>query len=164
MNRRVVTLFHSPWPDDGLARPGRSQPLALYRYAVWYKANPRSAEYMRTLALEHFPDAEWASTAEQSEWASRIAGADTIVLLYPDAIGLGFGSLEQRVMAHKRDWAGVEVLNGRRRKFRLNGATRMGLRLRRLLEWSMLPELLFLPVFILATPLLWVADAVRGRT
>lgn len=164
MNRRVVTLFHSHWPEAGLARPGRSQPLALYRYAVWYKANPRNGAYLRALAQEHYPDAEWVSTAEQPDWAGRIAEADTIVLLYPDAIGLGFASIERSVMAHKRDWSGVEVLNGRRRKFRLNGATRAGLRLRRLLEWSMLPELLFLPVFIAATPLLWAIDLVRGRT
>jgi hypothetical protein len=38
------------------------------------------------------------------------------------------------------------------------------LRLRRVLEWTMLPEMAVLPVFIVATPLLWAFDAMRGRT
>lgn len=164
MTHRVVALYHNPWPGAGLERPQRRSPQALYRYAVWYKSNPRRAEYMRALLAEQFPEAVWISTAEHHDWTERIAEASTVVLLYPDAIGLGFGSIERSVMAHKRAWAGVTVLNGRRRKFLLNGATRRGLRLRRFLEWTMLPELLFLPVFVASTPLLWAADFIRGRT
>jgi hypothetical protein len=163
MTRRIVALFHSPWPAAGLARPTRNKPLQQYRYAVWYKANPRTAIYMRALQQECFSDAEWVDTREHSDWIDRLSRADKIVLLYPDSIGLGFGPVERSVLAHKLDWATVEVLNGRRRQFRLNDATRFGLRLRRLLEWSMLLELLFLPVFIVVTPLLWAIDAVRGR-
>jgi hypothetical protein len=164
MKHCVVALFYMPWAAAGPERPKGINPIDLYRYAVWYKANPRNVDYMRTLLAEHFPDATWVNTVEHADWADRISAADTVVLLYPDAIGLGFSSVERVVMAHKRAWAGVEVLNGRRRRFRLNGATRTGLRLRRLLEWTMLPELIFLPVFIVATSLLWVADLVRGRT
>jgi len=164
MTRRVVALFHSPWPAEGLVRPARSKPLELYRYAVWYKANPRTAGYMRALLQQRFPDAEWVATSEQADWVDRLSHADTVILLYPDAIGLGFGAVERSVQRHKRDGAAVEVLNGRRRVFPLNNAARLGLRLRRLLEWSMLPELLFLPVFVVATPLLWAVDALRGRT
>ena len=164
MTRRIVALFHSPWPAEGMERPARNKPLELFRYAVWYKANPRSADYMRALQQERLPDAEWVDTREHSDWISRLSRADTVVLLYPDAIGLGFGAVERSVLRHKRDGAALEVLNGRRRAFRLNNATRLGLGLRRLLEWSMLPELLFLPVFAVVTPLLWAIDAVRGRT
>ena len=164
MKHRIVALFHLPWPAGGLKRPTRSKLLAQYRYAVWYKSNPRSAEYMRALQQERHPDAEWVDTAKHSDWIDRLSGANTIVLLYPDSIGLGFGPLERSVFAHKLNWNAVVVLNGRRREFRLNGATRLGLYMRRLLEWSMLPELLFLPVFVVVTPLLWAIDAVRGRT
>ena len=90
--------------------------------------------------------------------------ADTVVLLFPDSIGLGFTPIERAVSAHKRDLANVVALNGRNRDFRLNAATRLGLRLRRVLEWTMLPEMALLPVFVVATPLLWIFDAVRGRT
>jgi hypothetical protein len=164
MKRRTVALFRSPWPKEGLKRPARNKLLEQYRYAVWYKANPRSAVYMRALQQERFPDAEWVDTSEDSDWINRLSRADTVVLFYPDSIGLGFGPVERSVLAHKLDWTAVVVLNGRRREFRLNDATRLGLRLRRLLEWTMLPELLFLAVFVVVTPLLWAIDAVRGRT
>ena len=127
-------------------------PLQQYRYAVWYKANPRSAAYMRALQQEHFPDAQWVDTQEQPDWASKISRADSIVLLYPDSIGLGFGAVERSVFARKPGPATVDVVNGRRRSFRLDPSTRAGLRLRRILECSMLAEFLFVPVFIVVTP------------
>lgn len=163
MTHSVVALFHSPWPQAGMARPDRGDARALYRYAVWYKANPRGVEYMRDLVAGHFPEATWVNTAESEDWRQRIAVADQIVLLYPDAIGMGFSPIERDLIAHKLAWAGVTVLNGRSRRFRLNGGTHMGLRLRRFLAWTMLPEMLFLPVFVLATPVLWGLDLMRGR-
>jgi hypothetical protein len=163
MTGRTVALFHSPWPRQGLDRPARDRLFELYRYAVWYKANPRSADYMRALQRERLPDAEWVDAAEHADWIERLGEADTIVLLYPDAIGLGFGAIERSILRRYRN-AAVEVLNGRRRAFVLTGAARVRLRVRRLLEWSMLPELMVLPVFVVVTPLLWTIDAVRGRT
>lgn len=164
MTNRVVALYHNPWPSSALERPQTCSLGQLYRYAVWYKANPRGAEYMQGLLAEHFPEAEWLNTAEHADWRARVSQADKVVLIYPDAIGLGLAPLEREVMAGKRAWAGVSVLNGRHRQFRLNRATLRGLRLRRLLAWSMLPELLFLPIFVVSTPLLWMADLMRGRT
>lgn len=164
MTNRVVAVYHNPWPESPLERPGLGDPVALYRYAIWYKANPRNAEYMRSLLASHYPDVEWINTQDDPAWAERLGGTDTVVLLYPDAIGLGFAAVERTVMARKLAWAGVTVINSRRRKFLLNCTTRMGLRLRRFLEWTMLPEFLFLPVFIVATPILWAFDLLRGRT
>lgn len=163
MTHRLVALYHNPWPQAGMERPRGRGLGALYRYAVWYKANPRSAEYMRDLLAERLPEALWVSTGADADWRERIAAADQVVLLYPDAIGLGFAAVERVVLARKRPWAGIAVLNGRRRKFLLNGGTRLALRLRRLLEWTMLPEMLFLPVFVAVTPVLWALDRVRGR-
>jgi hypothetical protein len=163
MKRRTVALFHSPWPAEGLERPAHSKPFAQFRYAVWYKANPRSAAYMRALQQDRFPEAEWVDTVTDLDWANRVSQVDMVVLLYPDAIGLGFGHLEHTMFKHKPRWATVKVLNGRRRDFLLNSATRLGLRLRRLLEWTMLPEILFIPIFVILTSLLWTIDAVRGR-
>lgn len=163
MKRQVVALYHNPWPLSPLDRPRSWNPIALYRYAVWYKANPRNLDYMRDLLSDRLPEAAWVTTAEP-DWTARIAAADEVVLLYPDAIGLGFLPIERMVMRCKRPWAAVTILNGRRRKFLLNHDTRWALRFRRLLEWTMLPELLFLPVFMVVTPLLWLADLLRGRT
>jgi len=164
MTGRTVAVFYSPWPAEGLKRPPRTRPLAQYRYAVWYKANPRSTGYMRAVQQERFPAAEWVEAGAESNWLGRVAQADTVVLLYPDAIGLGFGAIERRVLSRKAKSATVEILNGRRRRFKLTAATRWRLRLRRLLEWTMLPEMAFIPVFIVVTPVLWTIDVVRGRT
>ena len=163
MTGSTVAVFHNAWPAQALTRPSRSELTAQYRYAVWYKANPRSADYMRALQRQRFPNAEWVETSDPN-WMARLSAADTVVLVFPDSTGLGFAPVERAVLAHKRDLANVVALNGRNRDFRLNGATRLGLRLRRVLEWTMLPEMALLPFFIVATPLLWAFDAVRGRT
>jgi len=160
----TIGLFYSPWPRDSLARPLGLRPLQQYRYAVWYKANPRGAAYMRALLQERYPDAEWVDAQEEPSWASRISGADAVKLLYPDSIGLGFGAIERAVFARTRGEATVDVLNGRCRSFRLDRSTRMALRLRRVLERTMLAEFLFVPVFVIVTPVLWAFDAIRGRT
>jgi hypothetical protein len=160
----TVALFYSPWPRDGLVRQSGLRPLRQYRYAVWYKANPRSVAYMRTLLQERSPDAEWVDVQEEPGWAGRVSDADAVVLLYPDSIGLGFAAIEHAVFTRKRREAIVDVLNGRRRSFHLDRATRMTLGLRRFLERTMLAEFLFVPVFVIVTPVLWAFDAMRGRT
>ena len=160
---QTIGLFYSPWSTEAFLRPRRFLPLAQYRYAVWYKSNPRSADYMQALLRERHPDATWVDARSGTEWQAPVARADRIVLLYPDAIGLGFGGLEREVAFRRRTWATIEALNGRRRQFRLNGATRLGLRLRRAIEWSMLGEFLFLPIFAVVTPVLMAVDALRGR-
>jgi hypothetical protein len=85
------------------------------------------------------------------------------VLLYPDAIGLGFGPLERKVVRTRKGGAEVRALNGRRRDFLLDSSTLVALRLRRLIERSMLTELLFIPVFLCLTPLLLLVDWAKGR-
>lgn len=160
---RVVGLFRSPW-GAGLAhsRTARS-PLQMFRYAVWFKANPRDAAYMQQLLGERFPNAEFVDVDHHANWRDAAAGADTLVLLYPDAIGLGFSSLERKVGRISKAEAIVRVLNGRRRDFALDGATMRALRLRRIIERSMLGEILFMPVFLCLTPLLLLVDWAKGR-
>lgn len=163
MTQRVIALFHNPWPDDVVDRPRGLNPIAFYRYAVWYKANPRTKDYMHRLQAEHFPDAVCVNTADP-DWRKRIAEADKIILFYPDAIGLGFAPIERMIKDNKKIWAGITVFNGRHRKFLLNFGTLMSLRMRRFFEWTMLPEFLFLSIFIIVTPVLWALDLSRGRT
>ena len=163
MERRVVGLFHLPWPaDPSRLRTSRS-PLQMYRYAVWFKANPRSAEYMQQLFSERFPDGEFFHVDENGGWRAASAQAHTVVLLYPDSIGLGFGGLEREVGRLRKKWAALRVLNGRRREFLWTASAARALRLRRLIERTMLGELVFLPVFVCLTPLLLLADLLRGR-
>lgn len=158
---KTVALYYNPWPDNGLARSRDA--AGLYRYAVWYKSNPRDASYMRALLAERYAEADWIDVARQTDWRERVAQADRVLLLYPDAIGLGWHGIEREVLRQRKTWAGIHALTGRKREFLLNRATLRGLRTRRMIEWSMLGEWLFLPVFVLATPMLLVWDRLRGH-
>jgi hypothetical protein len=163
MEQRVVGLFCWPWGPDPAALRASRAPLDLYRYAVWFKANPRSREYMRNLFEERYPGGVFVDVAATPAWREPLAAAGTIVLLYPDAIGLGCGATERAVRGALAPGADLRVLNGRRRDFALDGGTRRALALRRLLERSMLAELLFIPVFLCVTPVLLAIDLLRGR-
>ena len=143
---RIIGLFHSPWDaDPARLRASRSVPQ-MFRYAVWFKANPRDAAYMQQLLGERSPGAEFVNVDQRADWRDAAAGADTIVLLYPDAIGLGFAPLERKIAHTKKAGAVVRVINGRRRDFAWNGATRFALRVRRIIERTMLGEIIFVPV------------------
>ena len=163
MERRIVGLAHSPWAVDPLRLKASRRPLQMYRYAVWFKANPRDTAYMRQLFDERFPGAQFVDVDQYPNWRDPVTKADTVVLLYPDAIGLGFAPLERKIGQLRKRGAVVRVLNGRRRDFALDGATMLALRTRRMLERSMLAEILFVPVFLCLTPLLLLVDWAKGR-
>lgn len=132
-----------------------------YRGAVAYKANPRTAEYMEHLFRRRRPDGDVLPTSDPA-WRQRIAEADELVLLYPDAIGLGFLGIERVI--RRSVPSPPTVITGRGREFALDSRTHRQLLARRALEWTMLFELaVATPVFVVATPLLWLVDLVRGR-
>ena len=57
---KTAGLYYNPWPVDYSAGPLRNRnPLELYRKAVWFKANPRTREYMKDLFLERYPNGEF---------------------------------------------------------------------------------------------------------
>jgi hypothetical protein len=154
VSARTVGVLHYPLGHDfGYERLPKRRPRRVYRRTLWWKANPRGPDYMRALFAERYPAGELYE-------GSTPPPADTTVLLFPDAIGLGFGSVERRLAGRP----GLRALNGRRRDFPLDPRTRRRLALRRLLERTMLLEALALPGFAFAGALLWVVDALRGRT
>jgi hypothetical protein len=144
-----------------------AQPLARHtdagRYwrAVIWKANPRSAEYMRDLFAGLVPDGVVVDAGRGM--AEALATADRVLLLYPDAVGLGWGRIERAVRDAAPASSSIEVLNGRRRGFALDGGTRRALWLRRVLERTMLVELVAAGAIVGGAPLLWALDALRGR-
>jgi hypothetical protein len=153
VSRRVVGVLAYPLGEDFGVGVLRNRSLRrAYRRTLLNKANPRSPQYMRELFAERCPDGEISDDVP--------ARADEIVLLYPDAIGLGFGAIERRLPPG----VAVRLLNGRRREFALDPPTRRALKRRRLLERAMLGELVALAAAAAVTPLLLVADLVRGRT
>ena len=156
----VIGLWHDPWSQDH--SDGRSWP-ARYRRAVRYKANPRTREYMRALFFERWPGGEWVETQPRADWRSRLTAAQTIVLLYPDAIGVRFGRIESRLRRACRPGTVIRVLNGRRREFAWDAAAQRRLLLRRFFERSMLLELGATLAAVCFLPWLYVSDALKGR-
>ncbi len=160
----TLGLYYDMWSDGEAGPPARSRnPRHLYQRAVWFKSNPRGASAMEQLFLELFPDGRFVDVAKTNGWRREAADCDTVVLLYPDAIGLGFGAIERQVLRNRTRNGRTRVLNGRKRDFLLTPTVRRGLRLRRILERTMAGELLFALVFLAATPLMLGIDLVRGR-
>lgn len=164
MRRKAVGLFRDQESRE-LARymAGVRNPFELYRKTLWYKARPRSRAYMSELFRQCYPDGDLVCLEESPDWRSAVAEADLIVLLYADAIGLGFADVEGELAGHLLPWAAVRVLNGRRRDFVLNRGTLWALRARRLLERTMLGEAVFLLAFVCVTPLMLVSDLIGRR-
>ena len=160
----AVGLFYDTWNGAAAGPPAQDRgPRQLYRRAVWFKSNPRNAAYMKQLLNETWPGARFVDVAAEPAWQKEAGDCETLVLLYPDAIGLGFGAIERKVRRARKGRETAQVLTGRRRRFALTRAVRRGLLMRRLLERTMLGELLFGIVFVVTTPLLLTFDLVRGR-
>jgi hypothetical protein len=121
--------------------------------AIVNRANPRSFGYMKDLFLSHYPDGEIAREL-------GIELSQKVVFLYPDSIGLGQGKLEKKIIPGNSVW----VLNGRRRHFELSERMRRKLRVRRLLEMSIAPEILLAPILLVFALGLSFIDRIRNRS
>lgn len=160
----TLGLYYDMWGDGETGPPARSRnPRHLYRRAVWFKSNPRSASAMKQLFHETWPGGHFVDVSKTKGWRREAVDCDIVVLLYPDAIGLGFGTIERQVLRNRARNSRARVLNGRKRDFLLTPSVRRGLRWRRMLERTMAGELLFALVFLAATPLMLSFDLVRGR-
>lgn len=126
-------------------------PEKLHR-VVCQRANPRSKEYMQNLLSENFPNHKLISP-------DNITNADDVVLLYPDSIGLGWGSIERKIKNISKN---IQVLNGRKRKFILNSKIQSQLNLRRLLEITFLPEIILTPFILFYSVLITIKDMIIG--
>jgi hypothetical protein len=146
----TVGVLYDPWPAR---RGGR---LRRYRTMVEFKANPRDEAYMRALFAERYPDGRLGGPDD-------LSGADRIVLLYSDAIGLGWCSVERAVIRRASPGTEVRVLNGRRRDFVLARRFRRRLEARRALEVALVGEAGATVGFLLITPMLLLSDLLRGR-
>lgn len=163
MTGEVVGIFHDRWARIRQLPTSFRNPFGLWMKAVWYKANPRSSDYMKALFAERYPDAIFLDTTTGPFSAATIAASSKVVLLFPDSIGLGFCAIERKV-ARDASHAVVEVLNGRRRQFAFDRRARWALRYRRFLEWTMLLECLAGVTLLFATPFLLLFDFMRGKS
>lgn len=92
----------------------------------------------------------------------ELRDADTVVLVYPDALGLGFGNFESRLLAAGAK--NVVVVSGRRRLFPLTATARRSLRWRRVIASARFPEFAAALVLIPLAAVLAGYDRLRGRT
>src|SRR5262245_25962066 len=135
--------------------------FALWRRHLVANASVRDRAYIEALFKSHFPNGVLVEATDGRVPGDALDRMDTIVLLFPDPIGMDFGAIERAVISRwpvKR----LLALNGRRRLFRLDTRMRRRLGLRRFLASWRIPEFVFLLVFALTTPLLLLYDAIRG--
>lgn len=158
----TLGLFVNPWPGGIESKKRSKNPTWLYRYAVWFKANPRSEQYMLELFGERYPDGHFLTLREPG-WTDMVAQADEVVLIYPDSTGLYCDRVEREVLRRKKPEAALRILNGRRRLFLLRPQVLRELKLRRFLERTMLLEFACNVLFLAATPFLALYDWFRGR-
>lgn len=159
MERGVIGLYLDRESAELAAyNAGARGPIAQYRKILWYKARVRSREYMQALFQVRYPTGQFKCVDEGPDWMPLVADADVVVLLYPDSIGLGFGDVERSLPARVKPWTVVRVLNGRRREFVLDRGTLGSLRMRRVIERTMLGEAVFGLVFAVVTPVLLLRD------
>jgi hypothetical protein len=137
--------------DFGATDWNRYSLRGIYRRALRNRANPRSREYMERLLKERYPEARLSLTRPLDEGTE-------VVLLYPDANGLGHGAIDRGLPP------GARVLTGRGREFVLDSTTVRSLRVRRALERTFAVELVALAAAAVATPILLAVDLARGRT
>jgi hypothetical protein len=147
-------------PSD-YAKP-RGGLLALWRRHLVANAGVRNRDYMEALFKRHFPRGTMIELKDRQVPADVMDSSKTIVLLFPDAIGIDFGRIERAIASRWRSKR-VLALNGRRRLFRLDAKMRRRLALLRSLETFRIPEIAFLLVFLIATPVLVLFDMMTGR-
>lgn len=157
----AVAIFYDHWKHVRAAPASFRKPAALWKKVVWYKANPRTLDYMRTLLNERYPTMPFIEKFEDIH--SLNEAPSKVVLLYPDSIGLGFWTIERK-LSRLTSVNEIEVLNGRKRQFPFDARTQFALRLRRVIEWTMVVELFTGAAILITTPFLLLADFVRGKS
>ncbi len=159
----TIVIYYEPWNRGNIIPTNFfSKIICRYLKAMHSKANPRNESYMRELALEHYHDAMFLNYSIENN-CSKLKSASKIVLLYPDATGIGFNKIEKEVFSIVNNSSKVCVLNGRRRKFKLGKKERYMLLVRRILEKTMFFEFVFIIVFLIVTPFFLIFDWIRGR-
>ena len=126
-------------------------PYKLYR-VVCQRANPRNKSYMLALLAEQFPTAKLVQINNIPQDATHL------ILLYPDAIGLGWSEVEKACLRYKHN---IQVLNGRKRLFDFNSKIYNKFKYKRFLEKTMLLEFCFAPILIVAGAVLACKDKLR---
>jgi hypothetical protein len=145
---KVIGLYN----DVYFQKKPRLMPKKLWE-VICSRANPRTFQYMKELFEQSYPGGKILDEYEIP------ADVDKVVILYPDAIGLGQFSLEAQLRKQSKK---IFVINGRRRFFALTTPMRFKLNIRRFLESSLLIELLCAPFVLLYIIGVTLIDKAKG--
>jgi hypothetical protein len=170
----TVFIFHDGKVYPSLERWSRKRPDSAIARVILKLANHvqfgrtvRSKEYMVDVAHEFFPEFRVGAMLTVGEDGvlprSAWQGISQVVLLWPDANGMGWGTIERDVLRQVPAGVRIIAVNGRRRTFTLNRRLLAGLRWKRFLEKSLALEIAFTTAFIFITPALMLSDFVRRR-
>ncbi len=160
MTKSIIGIWLTDPPSSNLGvQRSLKHPIQMYKDVVRYKSNPRSSEIMKAMFKERFPTGVLVNSD-----LKMINTADEIVLLFPDAIGLHWEKLERTIKKQRASNAHVSCLNGRGRYFALTPRTHFSLRLRRLLERTLITEFLSSIAFVILTPVFLSYDLICRRT
>ena len=129
-------------------------PGKLYA-VVCGRANARTKQYMQTLLQETFPKTQIKALEDIPSTVQEV------ILLYSDAIGLGFTPLEK---SSQKRFQKISILNGRGRIFVLTSSVSRRLRLRRFFEKTFLIELILGPILLIFGCILCIKDFFAGRS
>ncbi len=180
--RRALFVLQ-PWARK---MAGGSSWRDFRNYLLHYRGNPRSVEYMLDVASEfrvkYAANASVELLAEPTllemiperhrSWIKKIwtelrveslnrNAYDTIIYLYSDAIGLGWGEIERKLLRLKA--AQYLVINGRRRIFVWNRDSRRALALRRFIAKTWVLEMLLVPALLCVSGILALYDSLAGE-
>jgi hypothetical protein len=129
-----------------------------------YRRYPRSLAYMQQLVERVLPgfQAEKAQLVTSQQELERVPWSQfsTVVVLWPDANGAGWTSVETHVFSKKMPGCRVYVLNGRGRLFDLNRRLWRSYQFKRVLEKSFVLETLVLGIFLVTSPVMALWDLV----
>ena len=144
--------------------PSRSVRMLFTKLGGYHahRGNPRSLTYMKELVGRHMGDIDLVPMHDLS-MLSQVSTVEQIILLWPDANGMGWFDIERQVFKQKKASSDVYVLNGRRRLFELQRNRWRAFRLKRFLEKSFLLEIGVLSLFMVTAPVLALWDGISER-
>jgi hypothetical protein len=168
----TICIFREDEPYLGLMRIAKALHFGLLARVANkltghgnYRRNPRPRKYMEECASSVLPDFEKTTIVDATDigkiqWDS----VSNVVLLWRDAIGVGWSGLEREVFRRTRSGAQVHVLNGRRRYFPVSRGALTGFRWRRFLDKTFVVDVFLAALLLLLMPVLWVVDLARGKS
>jgi hypothetical protein len=179
-----VLFMLYPWSTQLYKRKGSW--WRLRDFLLQYRSNPRSIEYMLNLAKEfsddYFKQTNCVDLLFSEKFKENIPQKpasiykhifhsideikgkkyDAIILLFTDAIGLGWENIESNLPAGQQ--APIFIINGRRRIFKFDTQSRRALQLRRFVARAWWLESLFGLFIIFCSVFFWLHDLVFGYT